>query len=96
MIGQILAHYRVLEKIGQGGMGEVYEAADTNLNRQVAIKVLPEQLVADAKEDGATPEGSQTPRPIKSAQHLPNLRRYADSIDSQSHIDPSRNLLTTW
>jgi len=47
MIGTTLSHYKVLEKIGQGGMGEVYRAEDTNLSRDVAIKVLPEQFTKD-------------------------------------------------
>ncbi len=47
MIGTTLSHYKVLEKIGQGGMGEVYRAEDTNLSRDVAIKVLPEQFTQD-------------------------------------------------
>ncbi len=47
MIGKTLSHYKVLEKIGQGGMGEVYRAEDTNLDREVAIKVLPEQFTQD-------------------------------------------------
>ena len=47
MIGKKLSHYKVLEKIGQGGMGEVYRAEDTNLSREVAIKVLPEQFTKD-------------------------------------------------
>ncbi|MBI1790198.1 MAG: serine/threonine-protein kinase [Acidobacteria bacterium] len=46
--GQMLAHYRILERIGAGGMGEVYKALDTHLNRTVAIKVLPVSAVADA------------------------------------------------
>ncbi len=47
MIGKTLSHYKVLEKIGQGGMGEVYRAEDTNLSRDVAIKVLPEKFTKD-------------------------------------------------
>ena len=47
MIGKTLSHYTVIEKIGQGGMGEVYRAEDTNLSRDVAIKVLPEQFTQD-------------------------------------------------
>ena len=47
MIDQTLSHYRIIEKIGQGGMGEVYRAEDTNLDREVAIKVLPERFSQD-------------------------------------------------
>ena len=47
MVGRTLSHFKVLKKIGQGGMGEVFRAEDTSLKREVAIKVLPEQFTKD-------------------------------------------------
>ena len=46
-VGARLGHYTVAAKLGKGGMGEVWEATDTKLNRQVALKILPEAFAAD-------------------------------------------------
>ena len=46
-VGSRLGHYDVTALIGEGGMGQVYQATDTNLDRQVAIKVLPDAFSGD-------------------------------------------------
>jgi len=82
MIGQILGHYRILDKLGAGGMGEVYRAHDERLDRDVALKVLPAGLLAD---ESARHRFRKEALALAKLNH-PNIEAVYD-FDTQADVD---------
>lgn len=82
MIGHTLGHYRILEKIGAGGMGEVYRAEDLHLARDVAIKVLPAGMLAD---EAARKRFRKEAEALSKLNH-PNIQIVHD-FDTQEGLD---------
>ncbi len=84
MVGQSISHYKLVEKLGEGGMGVVYKAEDTKLNRQVALKFLAQHLLDDAEAKERFLREAQA----AAALHHPNVCPVyeIDEVDGKTFI----------
>ena len=81
MIGKELLHYKITDRIGKGGMGEVYAAEDSKLHRKVALKVLPQDLAGDSERRARF---EREARVIAALNH-PNIVTVF-SVDEADHV----------
>ena len=82
MIGQTISHYRILEKVGEGGMGQVYRACDEHLSRDVALKIFPPGTLVD---ESARKRFRKEARALSQLSH-PNIATLYD-FDTQEGVD---------
>jgi len=96
MVGRAVSHHRVLELLGSGGMGTVYQAEDTRLGRRVALKFLP----ADLARDQHALDRFQREAPAPSALNHPHIRTIYDrrsrSFDRAGQAAPFIAMESLW
>jgi serine/threonine protein kinase/Tol biopolymer transport system component len=82
MIGETILHYKIIEKLGEGGMGEVYKAQDTKLDRFVALKFLPSQMTASEDDKARFIQEAKA----ASAMNHPNVCTIYDIQDNNGQL----------
>ena len=74
MVGKVLAQYQIAEKLGEGGMGVVWKARDTHLDRFVALKTLSAERLADPERKRRFVQEARAASALNHPQHRPHLR----------------------
>ncbi len=83
MIGKTISHYRIIEELGRGGMGVVYKAEDTKLNRTVALKFLPPDLTRDPNAKKRFVHEAQAASSLEHS-NICNIHEINETDDGQS------------